>query len=114
MSRVAVYFTWNGVSLDQYDQVQKAVEWEENVPEGVVLHVSSHDGQALRITDVWESAEDFNTFVNERLMQVTKEIGLTGEPHVEILPLHFLYNSIDGIDEDGMEEFEEEEEEIEA
>jgi hypothetical protein len=89
--RIAMFFKWDGVTLDQYEQVREKVDWENNVAEGAVLHICSHDGNALRITDVWESAEDFNNFVNDRLMPATTALGITTQPQVEIYPLHALF-----------------------
>jgi len=106
--RISMFMRWEGVTLDQYDQVRDSVDWEGNVPDGTVLHICSHDGDALRVTDVWESAEDFNNFVKDRLMPGVKEVGIEGEPYIEIYPLHALFVP----EEEG--EFEEEMEEVEA
>ena len=86
-----MHMRWEGVSLDQYEQIRPIVNWEGNVPEGAVLHVCSHDGQALRVNDVWESAEDLNNFVNNRLMPEVIKIGVTSQPQVEVYPLHALF-----------------------
>ena len=108
--RIAMFMRWEGVTLEQYDHISDIVDMKDNFPEGAVVHICSHDGSALRITDVWESAEDFNTYVAERLMPATKEVGITGEPQVEVYPLHALFAP-----EEEEEEFEEEEiEEVEA
>jgi hypothetical protein len=85
---VMMIMRWENVSLEQYDEVKKVVGWEETPPEGGVLHVTAHDGTALRITDVWESAEAFEAFVNDRLMPGVASVGIEGQPEVEILPLH--------------------------
>ena len=67
------------------------MNWEGNVPEGAVLHVCSHDGKSLRVTDVWEAADDLNNFVKNRLMPETIKIGINTEPHVEVYPLHAIF-----------------------
>ncbi|HYM19823.1 MAG TPA: hypothetical protein VEW28_02340 [Candidatus Kapabacteria bacterium] len=89
--RVSVFFRWEGATLEQYDALRQIVKWEEDVAAGAVVHICSHDGKSLRITDVWESAEDFNAFVDNRLMPAVKEVGIEGEPEVEIYPLHTLF-----------------------
>ncbi|MFI5263931.1 MAG: hypothetical protein ACHQM6_05395 [Candidatus Kapaibacterium sp.] len=88
--RIAMFMRWEGVTLDQYEEVRQIVNWEGNVPKGSVLHICSHDGKSLRITDVWESAEDLNNFVNNRLMPETSKIVNT-QPQVEVYPLHALF-----------------------
>lgn len=85
---IMMIMTWEGVSLEQYDEAKRIVNWEDEPAEGGVLHVTAHDGKGLRITDVWESAEAFQAFVDDRLMPATAELGLPGQPSVEIYPLH--------------------------
>jgi hypothetical protein len=37
---------------------EKTVNWEGNVPKGAIFHVAAFDKEGLRVTDVWETAED--------------------------------------------------------
>lgn len=83
--------SWEGVSLEQYDAVRAVVNWEEEAPVGGMFHATAHDGKGLRITDLWESADDFNNFVNDRLMPEVVKAGLEGPPQVEIYPLHDVF-----------------------
>jgi len=44
------------------------------------------------VTDVWESAADFEAFAKDRLLPVVKgELGMTGDPDVEIHPLQSVF-----------------------
>jgi hypothetical protein len=88
---VMVIFRWDGVTTDDYDRALEQVKWEENPSPGGLFHVASYDGTALRITDVWESAEDFQRFVEQELMPGTAQLGLPGEPQVEIYPVHRIF-----------------------
>jgi heme-degrading monooxygenase HmoA len=56
-----------------------------------MFHVAASNGNGLRITDVWESAEDFQNFVESRLMPGVKQLGIEGEPKVEIYPAHRIF-----------------------
>jgi hypothetical protein len=85
---IMMIMTWEGVSLEQYDEAKRIVNWEEDFAAGGVLHVTAHDGNGLRITDVWDSAEAFQAFVNDRLMPGVAGLGLPGQPSVEMFPLH--------------------------
>jgi hypothetical protein len=40
---------------------------------------------------VWQSAEQFDQFVQTRLMPGVKQIGIQGEPRVEIYPTHRIF-----------------------
>ena len=88
---VMMIMSWKGVSLEQYEATKAVVKWEENPAEGGILHVTAHDGDGLRITDVWESPEAFQAFVNDRLMPGVQEVGLPGQPEVEVYPVHDLF-----------------------
>ncbi len=49
----------------------------------------SSDG-SLRV-DIWETAEDYQNFVENRLVPGMASLGLTREPLVEIYPAHAVY-----------------------
>jgi hypothetical protein len=87
-----VTMRWPGVTVEQYDQVRKLVDWEGNRADGGILHIAYFDDQGLRATDVWESAEQFQRFVQDRLMPGTVEAGAQGQPEVEVFPAHAVYN----------------------
>lgn len=61
------------------------------MPPGGIFHVAAFTDNGLRVADVWESAEAFQKFVDERLMPGTKALGLLGEPRVEIFPAHAVF-----------------------
>ena len=88
---IVMFMEWDGVTLEQYDAVRKLVKWETEKPHGGIFHVAAFSDKALRITDLWESAEAFQTFVEKRLTPGVKKAGIAGEPKVEIYPVHALF-----------------------
>ena len=82
---------WAGVTAEQYDGVRRTVNWEGDPPAGGIFHVASTTPQGLRVTDVWESAEHFNRFVESRLMPGVQKQGITSQPKVEILAAHAVF-----------------------
>jgi hypothetical protein len=88
---VVMIMRWDGVSLDQYEQARSLVGWENETPDGALFHIAAHDGQAMRVTDLWESAEQFQTFAEQRLMPGVAELGLPGQPQIEIYPVHATF-----------------------
>ncbi len=82
---------WEGARPEQYDALRKLVNWEVDVPRGGLFHVAAFDEHGLHVTDIWESAEDFQNFVNTRLMPGVEQLGIPGEPKVEIYPTHALF-----------------------
>jgi hypothetical protein len=88
---IVMNMRWAGVTREQYDEARRRVNWEGDRPTGGNFHVSSFDDHGLRVTDVWDSAEDFQRFVDERLTPVVQEIGIAGEPEIEITQVHAIY-----------------------
>jgi hypothetical protein len=82
---------WLGVTPEQYDAARDTVHWEGDVPDGAMYHVAAFDGDAFIVTDVWESAEQFQHFVDTRLMPGVQAVGITGEPEVTIHPVHAIF-----------------------
>ncbi|HEY7106019.1 MAG TPA: hypothetical protein VH986_06435 [Acidimicrobiia bacterium] len=85
---IVMQMEWNEVRPEQYDEARRVVDWEGTVPDGAVLHAAWFGKDGLRVWDVWESAEQFDTFTNERLMPGVAEVGIDGQPNVTILPCH--------------------------
>jgi hypothetical protein len=88
---IVMNMQWDGVTVDQYEQVRKLVRWETDQPAGGRFHVASFAANGLRVTDVWDSAEQFNQFVETRLMPAVLKAGISGPPRLEITPAHALY-----------------------
>ena|ERR1700741_4462608 len=91
MSKIVMFMKWEDTTLEQYEAVRKIVDWETDRPKGACFHVAAFDGNALRVTDIWESAGDFNNFIQTRLMPGVKKAGIFGLPQIEILPVHAMY-----------------------
>jgi hypothetical protein len=92
MSQTVMQMRWAGVTPEQYEQARSQVDWEGDVPDGAVLHVAGFDGDDLCVTDVWDSPEHFQRFVEARLMPAVQEIGIEGEPEVRFYPVTLIFN----------------------
>ena len=88
---VAMFMRWEGVSKSLYEQLRKSVNWEGNVPKGAMFHVAAFSNKGAHITDVWETAGDFNNFVEKRIMPAVKKAGVKTQPDVEIYPAHAIF-----------------------
>jgi len=88
---VVMSMRWAGVTPQQYDAVRGIVNWEGDTPAGGLFHVSWFDSEGLRATDLWESAADFERFARERLMPGVQQVGISGEPQVEITEAHAVF-----------------------
>jgi hypothetical protein len=82
-----VRFTPASITTEQYDEsvrrLEKAGDW---LPEGLELHVAFEAGGKFRVSEIWDSQEQFDAF-GKRLMPILKDIGIDpGAP--ELLEIH--------------------------
>jgi predicted ester cyclase len=88
---VVMTMRWAGVEPAQYDELRDIVDWESEKPPGALYHCAAFDDTGIRVTDVWETADDFEHFAATRLMPAVHKVGVLGEPTVEIHPAHSTY-----------------------
>ena len=73
-----------GLTREKYDEVSRRMEesgaWP---PDGLDMHVCFGSDGELRVSEIWDSEEQFRTF-SERLMPVLSEVGVevTAGPEV--------------------------------
>jgi hypothetical protein len=82
---------WRGVTPEQYEAARAKIDWEGQPADGGLFHVAWFDDDGLRVVDLWESAEQFQRFTEERLMPGVQEIGIEGEPEVEMTEAHAVF-----------------------
>ena len=80
-------FTPTSLTSDKYDESVRRVQAEIGFPpEGLEYHVCFGSEGNLRVSEVWDSLEEFQAF-GERLMPLLSEMGIApGEP--EVLEIH--------------------------
>ena len=89
---VVMQMHWPEVTRDQYDRARDIVRWEDDHPKGAIFHVAYFTNDGFRVTDVWETAEDFQAFVDKRLMPAVQQVGIAGQPKTEITPAHRMFS----------------------
>ena len=88
MSTLVRFTPAPGVTTQQYDEViRKLQESGDWLPEGLDYHVAFGSNGDFRVSEVWDSKKQFETF-GSRLMPMLAEAGITlaGEP--EVLEIH--------------------------
>ncbi|HEY3105826.1 MAG TPA: hypothetical protein VGJ49_03405 [Gaiellaceae bacterium] len=78
-------------SIEAYETVNEKMFGTKRPTEeidGNILHTIGEGPNGVRIVDVWESREAFETFLNERVMPAMEEAGVAMEgPPPEILEI---------------------------
>ena len=82
---------WGGITPVQYEEIRKQVDWEGNVPDGLRLHVAAFDGKGLILTEVWESPDHVQPFIDGRLLPVVKSLGITSMPKVDLYETYAIF-----------------------
>ena len=62
-------------TVEQYDQVNEKVNPGGNPPDGLILHCGGEiGGGKMRVFDIWETADAFEKFAEERLGPAIGEV----------------------------------------
>ena len=84
-------------TTDFYDAVNDGLGIDENPPAGMIVHTAmARDGGGIRIVDVWESREAFESFRDDRLMPTIQAVAeennipMEGPPTHEFTEIHHL------------------------
>jgi hypothetical protein len=87
---VAVIMDFKGASLDQYDQVMQKMGLSPGapMPEGGLFHWVTPTDDGFRVTDVWESREQFDHFAETQIGPYTQEVGITAPPEMTFHEVH--------------------------
>ncbi len=80
-----------GVTRENYEAAQKFTKWGSQPPEGGLFHVASFDEKGMYVTDIFESKEDWDRFLNNTLMPAMNQVGIKTEPKVWLSNVYNLY-----------------------
>lgn len=59
------------------EELRKELDWEHQHPDGEALHVAAFDDSGnCCVADIWESAEQLNIFINNRVRPAMKKINI--------------------------------------
>ena len=87
---VAMFMRWSGLTPEQYDAARALVPFNRESAPGGLFHVVGFDDQGIHVADVWESTEQFQAYLTERLAPAFAQLGFTGQPEVAVVPIHTL------------------------
>ena len=94
---IHLFVRGDGLTKDIYENARKEVNWEGNPPPGLILHTASFDNSGnLRVADIWESEDQWNNFLNTRLMPFMQKAKVP-PLRTEIFPIHNI-NALPGLD----------------
>ena len=87
---VGVVLEFEGATLAQYDEIidKMGLTPGGSGGPGGMFHWVTETDSGLRVTDVWESQEHFDTFSEEQIGPISAEVGLPNPPNVTFYEVH--------------------------
>jgi hypothetical protein len=87
---VGVQLEFDGATLEQYDEIVGKMGFEpggRGAPGGL-FHWVTRTPNGIRVTDVWETKDQFNTFAAEQIGPITQAVGVPSPPSVTFFDVH--------------------------
>jgi hypothetical protein len=88
---VGIRMDFPGGTQEQYDRMMEQLNLGERMPPGGILHTSGWMPEGWLVVEVWESQEAFDTFFEERLSPVMRNVRL---PLPRVYRTYDLYHSL--------------------
>lgn len=87
---IAVQQDFPQATLAQYDQVIKSMGLHPGGPgaQGSLFHWVAKTDSGIRVTDVWESREQFEKFAAEKIRPLAAQAGIGTPPTITIFEIH--------------------------
>lgn len=87
---VAVVLDFEGGTLEQYDEVIAKMGFRPGGPGGPggLFHWVTATDNGIRVTDVWQSREQFQRFADEKIGPLTAEAGIPSPPKITMYDVH--------------------------
>ena len=76
-----IHHFWPGATEAQYNATVAVVLPPDGLPDGQIYHAAGQTGDGILITAVWESKEQSDSFIKDKLMaSMPIEGGVEGQP----------------------------------
>jgi hypothetical protein len=85
---VAIEMRFSGATLAQYDEVMRLMELGDEAPDGALFHWVAATDDGIKVVDVWETIEQFNSFAQANIMPNTQKAGVPAPPETTVYELH--------------------------
>ena len=78
-----------GLTPREYDAILRKMDVEQTPAPGIYCHIAAPlaDETGLRVIELWDSKEDFDSFIQARLVPTVQALGIERETTVTLTPL---------------------------
>ena len=85
---VGIRIKMQGVTAEQFDKLEAAVNARNDRPDGLIFHASGPIDGGWGVLDFWESRAQFDTFAAGRIGPGVQAAGVQAEPEIHEFPVH--------------------------
>ncbi|MFZ0248547.1 MAG: hypothetical protein WAL61_01280 [Acidimicrobiales bacterium] len=88
---VVVQQKFTGATVDQYDQAASKLGMTAEGPHiapGLLFHYVVATDEGVEITDIWTTREGFEKFAQEKIVPVSREVGISPPTSVTFSGVH--------------------------
>jgi hypothetical protein len=79
-----------------YDAIIQELDLERRPASGALTHACGFDDSGICVVDVWESRQDFDAFMSDRLRPVFAKLNVEVDPPVVLDA--YAFNVTEGVD----------------
>ena len=92
---IAIVFEVPGAGAEEYDAVMEGLGHRGRCIPGRLYHAAGPSEEGWMVVDIWESREEFEDFLAEKLLPVARKVGFFAS-----LPRFFtVYNVVEGCED---------------
>jgi hypothetical protein len=79
-----------GLTHEEFDKLLVHMGVESNPEPGLYLHATTsfNENTGLRVIEIWDEKEGFESFVQKRLIPATEALGIHRDTKITTTPLH--------------------------
>jgi hypothetical protein len=79
------------LTAPEYRAVMDELGVERRPEDGIYLHLTTPTGSGYRVVEIWDEKENFDRFVERRLVPANEAVGLDHATEITVTPLHNLF-----------------------
>ena len=73
---------WAGIGPVEYEKLRGEIAWE--AADGLLLHVVAFNQKGIVLSEVWESPDHVQPFMDDVLLPAVEKLGITTMPRVDL------------------------------
>jgi hypothetical protein len=79
------------LTAPEYRAVMDELGVEQRPESGIYVHLTTPTDAGFRVVEIWDQKENFDRFVERRLVPANQALGLDRATEITVRPLHNLF-----------------------